>query len=90
MKKRLISLFLCVLMIVSSFVMASCGNDEGALARKAAGGRDYEFTTTSNNDPITICIYSIKGKNTTNEAIELVEKELSRIAVNIPRLREYR
>lgn len=82
MKKRLLSLFLCVLTIVSSFMMASCSDDEGALARKAAGGRDYEFTTTSSNAPITICIYSIRGKNTTDEAIELVEKELSRIAVN--------
>ncbi len=81
MKKRLLSLFMCLLMVCSAFVMASCSDDEGAL-EKLSSGEDDEFTTTSTNDPTTICIYSIRGEGTTDEAIELVEHELSRIAVS--------
>ncbi len=79
MKKRLLSLMMCILIVFSALVMASCSDDEGTLEK--LGGESDELTTTSTNDPMTICIYSIRGKGTTDEAIALVEKELSRIAV---------
>lgn len=85
MKKRLLSLFLCLLTLCTSFLMAACGDDEGALEKLGsgnAGAGKHGFTTTSSNDPATICIYSIRGKGTTDEAIALVERELSRIAIN--------
>lgn len=79
MKKRLLSFMMCILIVFSAIVMASCSDDEGTLEK--LGGESDELTTTSTNEPMTICIYSIRGKGTTDEAIKLVEKELSRIAV---------
>ncbi len=79
MKKRLLSFVMCALIVLSSFIMAACSDDEGALEKLSSGNDD--LTTTSSNTPMTICIYSIRGKGTTDEAIELVENELSRIAV---------
>ncbi len=79
MKKRLLSLVMCVLMLLSTFVMASCGDDDVNLATQ--GGDDDDLTTTSSNSPMTICLYSIRGEGMTDEAIELVEAELNRISV---------
>lgn len=79
MKKRLLSFVMCALIVLSSFIMAACSDDEGALERLSSESGD--LTTTSSNEHTTICIYSIRGEGTTDEAIELVEKELSRIAV---------
>ena len=77
MKKRLLSLIMCVLMIASAFVLASCGEDVNI---ETLGGETDE-TTVSNQTPLTISIYSIRGEGTTDEAIELVEEALTRIAV---------
>ncbi len=79
MKRRLLSFVMCLALVLSTVVMASCSDEDNSLA--ISGGENDGFTTTSKNDPITICIYSIRGEGTTDEAIELVEKELSRIAV---------
>lgn len=77
MKKRLLSLVLCILMVASAFIMGSCGEDVNL---DTLGGETDE-TTVSNQTPLTITIYSIRGEGTTDEAIELVEEALSRIAV---------
>ncbi|MBR2473827.1 MAG: hypothetical protein IKB51_02220 [Clostridia bacterium] len=77
MKMRLLSLFMCVLMIASAFVFASCGEDENI---NTLGG-ESDKTTVSNQTPMTISIYSVRGKGTTDEAVELVEEALTRIAL---------
>ncbi len=79
MKKRLLSLLMCALIIISAFVMAACSDDEGALEK--LGGEGDENATTSSNDEMTICIYSIRSPGTSDEAIQLVEEALSNIAV---------
>lgn len=78
MKKRVLSLAMCLLMIACAFVMGACGDKEDDLAQ--AGG-DSNVVTTSSNTPMTIYIYSIKEEGTTDEAIELVEEALSKIAI---------
>lgn len=78
MKKRLLSLIMCALMIVSAFVMSACGDEDDGLAEKA-GEKGVE--TTSSNAPMTICIYGIREPGTTDEAIAKVEEALSAISV---------
>ena len=70
---------MCILFVVSPFVMAACSDDEGTLEQ--LGGEGDELTTTSTNAPMTICLYSIRGEGTTDEAIDLVEQALNRISV---------
>ena len=77
MKKRLLALLMCALMIASSFMLGSCSEEENL---ETLGG-DSETLTTSTNTPMTISIYSVRGEGTTDEAIELVEKALSKIAI---------
>lgn len=78
MKKRLLSLIMCVLMIASAFVMSSCAEEDKV---DVLTGDIDDTKTVSNQTPMTISIYSIKEKGTTDEAIELVEKALSKIAI---------
>ena len=78
MKKRLLALLMCILLALSSFVMSACSESGGGLETLAGDG---ETKTASSNSPMTISIYSIRGEGTTDEAIELVEKALSTIAI---------
>ena len=77
MKRRMLSLAMCLLMVVSAMVMSACGGDDASL---------YDYSsifneTTSSNEPMTICIYGIKEPGTTDAAIEKVEEALSKISV---------
>ena len=78
MKRRILSLAICVVMVVSAFTMAACsgGNSEDLL--KVVYGN--EGNTGLNNVPMTITIYTITDETTTDEAIKDVEEALSEIA----------
>ncbi len=68
MKKRLISLFMCIIMLLSAFMFSACSDD--------LGDGDEE---TEDEIPV-ITIYGIKEPGTTDEGILAVEKALSDIA----------
>ncbi len=69
MKKRLLALLLCGLMVASSFIMAGCADDSGSIST----GIDPTLLTE-------ITIYGIREPETTDEAIEKVEEALTEIA----------
>ena len=84
MKKRILSLLLCALMLLTGFMAASCGSEEGNL-EAAAGGEADTKKDKPGRPYMTINIYSIRGKDkygnlTTDKAIEEVEAALSDIA----------
>lgn len=72
MKKRFISMALCLLMLVTAVVTSACGGDEeddGTLTIE--GG--------SSARPLTISLWGIKGEGTTDEAVAAVEEAMSKI-----------
>ncbi len=71
MKKRIVSLALCFLMVLTVVASTACGkktDDEGLL--------DLAQSTAAK----TLTIWGIKGEGTTDEAIAAVEEEMSKIA----------
>ncbi len=66
MKRRLISLALCVIMVLSTFILGSCDGDP-----VVPPAEDYPKIT----------IYGIKEEGTTDKAIKNVEAALSEIAI---------
>lgn len=78
MKRRILSLAICVVMVVSAFTMAACsGNNSEDLLKVVYGN---EGNTGLNKVPMTITIYTITDESTTDEAIKDVEEALSEIA----------
>ncbi len=78
MKRRILSLAICVIMLVSAFTMASCsGNDSDELFNVIYGN---DGNATNNLTPMTITIYTITDGSTTDEAIKDVEEALSEIS----------
>ena len=76
MKKRLLSLVLCAIMLFSACVISSCGDERGLTS---SGGT---ITPDTNKDaPMTIYIYGIKEEGTTEAGIRLVEEELNKISI---------
>lgn len=76
MKKRLLSLILCAIMLFSACVISSCGDERGLTT---SGGT---ITPDANKDaPMTIYIYGIKEAGTTEAGIRLVEEELNKISI---------
>lgn len=68
MKKRLMSLMLCLVMVLTMIAAASCGAKEDAPA-----------VTEEDTSAKTVTIWGIKGEGTTDEAIAAVEAEMSAI-----------
>lgn len=76
MKKRLLSLVLCAIMLFSACVLSACSEERGLT--NSAG----TITPDSNKDaPMTIYIYGIKEEGTTEAGIRLVEEELNKISI---------
>ena len=75
MKKRLLSLVLCVAMLFSACVLSACSEERGLTNSTGT------ITTDSNNAPMTIYIYGIKEEGTTEAGIRLVEEELNKISI---------
>lgn len=71
MKKRIMSLALCLVMLLTTFAFTSC--DEGNFITDPPG---------ATQDPMTIHIYGITDDSTTEAAILRVEEALTEIAVN--------
>lgn len=69
MKRRLISMVLCLLMLITAFATASCGQKEDL----TGVGEDKIANA------MTLTIYGIKEKGTTDEAVAAVEEAMSRI-----------
>lgn len=72
MKKRFISLALCLLMLTVAVVTAACGEDstEGTLT----------IDGTTDAPAMTLSIWGIKGEGTTDEAIAMVEAAMSKLS----------
>ena len=78
MKRRILSLAICAVMLFSAFTMAACsGNESGDLLKVVYGN---EGNTGLNKAPMTITIYTITDSSTTDEAIKDVEAALSEIS----------
>ena len=75
MKKRLLSLVLCVAMLFSACVLSACSEERGLTNSTGT------IVTDSNNAPMTIYIYGIKEEGTTEAGIRLVEEELNKISI---------
>ncbi len=75
MKKRLLSLALCVIMLFSACVLSACSEERGLT------NMNGNIVTDSNNPEMTIYIYGIKGEGTTEAGIRLVEEELNKISI---------
>lgn len=76
MKKRLLSLVLCAIMLFSACVLSACGEERGLTNSGGAITPD-----TNKDNPMTIYIYGIKEEGTTEAGIRLVEEELNKISV---------
>ncbi len=72
MKRRFVSLALCLLVLVSTFAAASCGEDENPEGTLVIDG-------TTDASAMTLSIWGIKGEGTTDEAIAMVEKAMSKL-----------
>jgi hypothetical protein len=68
MKRRLISMALCMLMIITTALTASCGKED-----------EVNVGTEKIESALTLVIYGIKEKGTTDEAIAAVEEAMSKI-----------
>lgn len=79
MKKRLLSLLMCAVLLLTGIMAASCGDDDGFTYIE--GGKPDEPTDLPGRSHMTICIYSIRGEGTTDEAILEVEEALTAIAL---------
>ena len=75
MKKRLLSLVLCAIMLFSACVLSACSEERGLTNSTGT------IVTDSNNAPMTIYIYGIKEEGTTEAGIRLVEEELNKISI---------
>ncbi len=71
MRKRIMSLALCIMMLITTLVFSGCG-EEGNLTTDGGGNSEWE--------PITIHIYGITDDTTTEAAILRVEEALTDIA----------
>ncbi len=69
MKRRLLSMALCLLMLASSFTLASCGEEDDL----SDVGADAVASA------MTLTIWGIKDEGTTDEAIAMVEEAMSKI-----------
>lgn len=69
MKRRLMSIALCMAMLATAVMTASCGDDEDM----SDVGEDQVESA------MTISIWGIKGEGTTDEAIAAVEEAMSKI-----------
>lgn len=78
MKKRLLSLLMCAVLLLTGMMAASCGDDQENIIDDEVTG---EIKDLPGRPHMTICIYSIKGEGTTEEAILEVEEALTAIAL---------
>lgn len=69
MKKRIMSLLLCMLVAFSAVMATSCGEEEDL-----SGLNDKKIASAS-----TITLYGIKGEGTTDEAVAMVQDAMSSI-----------
>lgn len=72
MKRRFVSLALCFLMLVSTFAVASCGEEENPEGTLVIDG-------ATDASAMTISIWGIKGEGTTDEAVAMVEEAMSKL-----------
>lgn len=75
--KRIVSLIMCLTLVFSACVFASCSDTTMQDLYDAASNVE----TTSSNAPMTITVYGITDESTTPEAIEKVEEALNKISV---------
>lgn len=74
--RRIASIFLCMILVVTGVVMSSCSDDDiSKLINKG------QTQTSSSNEPMTIYIYGITDDSTTDTAIAEVEKALNEISI---------
>ena len=78
MKRRILSLAICVVMLASAFTMAACSGSGSEDLLKVVYGN--EGSSSLNKTPMTITIYTITDGSTTDEAIKDVEAALSEIS----------
>lgn len=78
MKRRILSLAICAVMLFSAFTMAACSGGGSEDLLKVVYGNDGN--TSLNKTPMTITIYTITDGSTTDEAIKDVEAALSEIS----------
>lgn len=76
MKLRLIGLVLCLAMVFP-LVLSSCGNASTEATETNEDGTPVSQTTS--NKAMTITLYSIKDKSTTDEAVAQVQAALNKI-----------
>lgn len=70
MKKRIVSIMLLTMMLVTMVTTASCGKKDPADTLELDG---------KSANAMTLTIWGIKGKGTTDEAVEAVEAEISKL-----------
>ncbi len=73
MKKRIISLALCLLMLTVVVFTAACGNEEDPEGTLTIDG-------TKDARAMTLSIWGIKGEGTTDEAVAMVEAAMSKLS----------
>ena len=78
MKRRIMSLAICVVMLASAFTMAACSGGGSDDLLKVVYGN--EGSSAINKTPMTITIYTITDGSTTDQAIKDVEVALSEIS----------
>ena len=78
MKRRILSLAICVVMLASAFTMAACSGSGSEDLLKVVYGN--EGSSSLNKTSMTITIYTITDGSTTDEAIKDVEAALSEIS----------
>ena len=78
MKRRIMSLAICVVMLASAFTMAACSGGGSDDLLKVVYGN--EGGSAINKTPMTITIYTITDGSTTDQAIKDVEAALSEIS----------
>ncbi len=78
MKRRIMSLAICVVMLVSTLTMSACSGGGSDDLLKVVYGN--EGNSSLNKTPMTITIYTITDGSTTDKAIKEVEAALSEIS----------
>lgn len=73
MKKRIISLMLCLLMLAVAVLTAACGGEDDTEGTLTIDG-------TTDAAAMTISIWGIKGEGTTDEAVAMVEAAMSKLS----------
>lgn len=77
MNKKLLSILMCLIMLVSP-MLASCGNNTNP-ADTSETGDSVSTTEKTDRTPMTLSLWLPTDKSTTEEAVKLVENEINKL-----------